>query len=689
MHVHADDSPHDDHASESGAAGAAAHTPGPYAELLWPAIAGAALAAGFFLDRASGVDATTGEVPTGEAAHIALRYAAYASYAVAYGVGGWEATRDGLKQLFRGRLDIDFLMVVAAIGAALVGEFAEGALLLFLFSLGHGLEHLALSRARSAVSALARLAPKFAHVRAADGSEREVPVEKIEPGNLVVVRPGERIAADGSVAEGRSGVDQSPLTGESMPVEKEPGSEVFAGSLNGDGALVVKVSRRAGETLVARMVKLVAEAQASKSTAERAAERFTRIYVPCVLVATGAAIVVPPLAGWLTWNEAFLRAMSMLIGASPCALAISTPAAVLAGLARAARGGVLVKGGAHLESLGLVRAVAVDKTGTITRGRPEVAEIACMPGVDERELLRVAAAVESVSSHPIAHAVVVAAAARGIEVPPAIDAAAVKGKGVEATVDGVRAGVGRAKLFEGHAVLRANGDVEALARRIESRAMTAMSVVHGTRALGAIGVRDAPRPEAKAVVAALAAQGCTVTMLTGDNAATAKAVAAEVGIAESAVAAGLMPEDKIARIKALVAEHHAVAMVGDGVNDAPALAAATVGIAMGHGGTDVALEAADVALMQDDLTRLPFAIDLGRATRTMIRQNVIFSMGVVIGLIPLTLFGIVPLPIAVVCHEGSTVLVALHGLRLLSRRDRFAGGVAQTAALASATLTAR
>jgi Cd2+/Zn2+-exporting ATPase len=689
MHVHADDSPHDDHASESGAAGAAAHTPGPYAELLWPAIAGAALAAGFFLDRASDADATTGEFTTGEAAHNALRYAAYASYAVAYGVGGWEATRDGLKQLFRGRLDIDFLMVVAAIGAALVGEFAEGALLLFLFSLGHGLEHLALSRARSAVSALARLAPKFAHVRAADGSEREVPVEKIEPGNLVVVRPGERIAADGSVAEGRSGVDQSPLTGESMPVEKEPGSEVFAGSLNGDGALVVKVSRRAGETLVARMVKLVAEAQASKSTAERAAERFTRIYVPCVLVATGAAIVVPPLAGWLTWNEAFLRAMSMLIGASPCALAISTPAAVLAGLARAARGGVLVKGGAHLESLGLVRAVAVDKTGTITRGRPEVAEIACMPGVDERELLRVAAAVESVSSHPIAHAVVVAAAARGIEVPPAIDAAAVKGKGVEATVDGVRAGVGRAKLFEGHAVLRANGDVEALARRIESRAMTAMSVVHGARALGAIGVRDAPRPEAKAVVAALAAQGCTVTMLTGDNAATAKAVAAEVGIAESAVAAGLMPEDKIARIKALVAEHHAVAMVGDGVNDAPALAAATVGIAMGHGGTDVALEAADVALMQDDLTRLPFAIDLGRATRTMIRQNVIFSMGVVIGLIPLTLFGIVPLPIAVVCHEGSTVLVALHGLRLLSRRDRFAGGSAQTAALASATVTAR
>ncbi len=666
MHLHAHGVSHDLDPGEPGGASPSPRTHGPYAELVWPAIAGVALAAGYFLARGAGEGAGSESN-----ASDPLRYASYACYAVAYVVGGWEATRDGLKQLAKGRLDIDFLMVVAAIGAALVAEFFEGALLLFLFSLGHGLEHLALSRARSAVTALARLAPKTARVRAADGTEREVPVESVSPGDLVVVRPGERIAADGRVEEGRSGVDQSPLTGESMPVEKEPGSEVFAGSLNGDGALVVKVSRRAGETLVARMVKLVAEAQASKSTAERAAERFTRVYVPCVLVATALAIVAPPLFGWLSWNEAFLRAMSMLIGASPCALAISTPAAVLAGLARAARGGVLVKGGAHLESLGLVRAIAVDKTGTITRGRPEVGEIACMPGVDERELLRVAASVESVSSHPIAHAVVVAAAARGIEVPAPQDAAAVKGKGVEATVEGVRAGVGRAKLFDGHAQLKANGEVEALARAIESRAMTAMSVVHGTRALGAIGVRDTPRPEARAVIAALTAQGCTVTMLTGDNAATAKAVAAEVGIAS--VEAGLMPEDKIARIKTLVATHHAVAMVGDGVNDAPALAAATVGVAMGHGGTDVALEAADVALMQDDLTRLPFAIDLGRATRTMIRQNVIFSMGVVVALIPLTLFGIVPLPIAVVCHEGSTVLVALHGLRLLSRRDRFAG----------------
>jgi len=628
---------------------------GAYAELVWPAIAGAGLLAGYLLERQAGEAGPSGVV--------------FALYGVAYVAGGWEATRDGVRQMLRGRLDIDFLMVVAAIGAALVGEFAEGALLLFLFALGHGLEHLALSRARSAVTALAQIAPKRARLRAADGSEREVPVEQVAVGDTIAVRPGERIAADGEVREGRSGVDQSPITGESMPVDKEPGDGVFAGTLNGDGALVIRVTQLASESLVAQMVRLVAEAQASKSTAERAAERFTRVYVPCVLAATALAIVVPPMAGWLGWNEAFLRAMSMLIGASPCALAISTPAAVLAGLARAARGGVLVKGGAHLENLGVLRAIAVDKTGTITRGRPEVSALSPMEGVGEDELLRIAASVESASDHPIARAVVTAARSRGIAVPTPKDAVAVKGKGVEAIVDGVRAGVGRASLFADHAALSADARVGAMAAAIEAQAMTAMCVVHGARTLGAIGVSDRARPEARAAVAALGTLGCDVVMLTGDNAATARHIAGEVGIVR--VEAGLMPEQKIAFVRELVARGGAAGMVGDGVNDAPALAAATVGIAMGHGGTDVALQAADVALMSDDLTRLPFAVDLGRATRAMIRQNVIFSMGVVVALIPLTLFGVVPLSVAVVCHEGSTVLVALHGLRLLSRRDRF------------------
>jgi Cd2+/Zn2+-exporting ATPase len=326
-----------------------------------------------------------------------------------------------------------------------------------------------------------------------------------------------------------------------------------------------------------------------------------------------------------------------------------------------------VKGGVHLESLGVIRAVAVDKTGTITRGRPEVAEIRPLPGVDARELLKVAASVEAASSHPIARAIVDAARAQKIDVPTATDSVAVKGKGVEATVEGVRAGVGRPSLFANHPILAANGEVSALSDELASRAQTAMCVVHGTRALGAIGVSDRPRDEARTAVEALRTLGCEVVMLTGDNEATARAVAKEVGIVE--VHAGLLPEEKIVRVKGLVESRGAAAMVGDGVNDAPALAAATVGIAMGRGGTDVALEAADVALMSDDLTRLAFAVELGRATRTMVRRNVIFSMGVVAGLIPLTLLGIVPLPIAVVCHEGSTVLVALHGLRLLSMRD--------------------
>jgi Cd2+/Zn2+-exporting ATPase len=311
----------------------------------------------------------------------------------------------------------------------------------------------------------------------------------------------------------------------------------------------------------------------------------------------------------------------------------------------------------------------MDKTGTITRGKPVLAKALPMPGVSEQELLRVAAAVESASSHPIARAVVDEALARGIALPAAEDAVAVRGKGVEATIDGARAGVGRASLFSTDATRAAGEAIEPLRAQLEGEAMTAMSVVHGGRALGAIGVRDTPRPEAAEAIAALAKLGCEVTMLTGDNAATAAAIAREVGV--GTVRAGLLPEEKIDEVQALVTRHGSVAMVGDGINDAPALAAATVGIAMGHGGTDVALEAADVALMSDDLTRLPFAIDLGRATRAMIRQNVIFAMGVVAILIPLTLFGVVPLSVAVICHEGSTVLVALHGLRLLSRKDPY------------------
>ncbi|RLS65158.1 MAG: heavy metal translocating P-type ATPase [Planctomycetota bacterium] len=583
----------------------------------------------------------------------------------AYLAGGWEPMLEGSRALLKRRLDIDFLMVAAALGAASLGNYAEGGLLLFLFATGHALEHYALGRARSAVAALSKLAPDRARLRK-DGTTTVVAASTLVIGDAIVVFPAERIAADGMVLEGATQVDQSPITGESMPVSKDVGDSVFAGTLNGDSQIVVRVTTAASETLVQRMVRLVADAQKSKSKAERSAEKFVRVYVPCVVATTLIAWILPPLVGWLDWNQSFLRAMSMLVGASPCALAISTPAAVLAGLARAARMGVLIKGGAHLEALGTIRAIAMDKTGTLTTGKPALAAVVTLDAVDESELLRFAAAVESASNHPIAQAVVAGARARNIEIPACSNASLIRGKGVEADVLGVRVVVGRPLLFatDGHPALH-RSVFEAITT-LEARALTVMVVVAGERTLGVLGVSDRPRAEARATVERLRAEGVRVVMLTGDNRATAQAIAKETSVED--FQSDLLPEHKIDSIRKLLATHQSVAMIGDGVNDAPALAAATVGIAMGRGGTDVALEAADVVLMSDDLLRIPDAIELGRAARSMVRQNVFIAMGVVFALIPLTLLGIVPLWLAVVFHEGSTVVVALNGLRLLAWR---------------------
>lgn len=582
-------------------------------------------------------------------------------------VGGWEPTLDGTRALLKGRLDIDFLMVAAAVGAAVLGDYAEGGLLLFLFATGHALEHFALGRARRAVAALSKFAPDRAR-RRTNGVTDWVAASSLAIHDEIVVLPAERIAADGLVIEGATQVDQSPITGESMPVSKGAGDGVFAGTLNGDAQIVVRVTTTSAETVVQRMVRLVAEAQKSKSRAERTAERFVRVYVPCVIVATIVAWVLPPMLGWLDWHDAFIRAMSMLVGASPCALAISTPAAVLAGLARAARMGVLIKGGAHLEALGTIRAVAMDKTGTLTTGRPALAAVVPLDGCAEEELLRFAASVETASSHPIARAVVAGAQSRGIEIPPFENAELVRGKGVKATVLGKQVLVGRPLLYsmDGHPALKR--EVFDAINALEAQACTVMVVVAGTQVLGVIGVADRARSEARAAVERMREEGVRVAMLTGDNRATAEAIAQVTSVLE--FESDLLPEQKIESVRRMLAKHRSVAMIGDGVNDAPALAAATVGIAMGRAGTDVALEAADVVLMSDELLRLPDAIALGRATRAMIRQNVIFAMGVVFALIPLTVLGIVPLWLAVICHEGSTVIVALNGLRLLRWKTR-------------------
>ena len=580
----------------------------------------------------------------------------------AYAAGGYFTLRDAIQSLRAGRFEIDTLMLVAAAGAAVLGAWEEGALLLFLFSLGHALEHLAMDRARNAISALAQLAPKTALVRR-DGTEQEVRVEDLLRGDRVIVKPGQRLPADGTIAAGSSAIDQSPVTGESIPVEKATGDMVFAGTVNGDGTLVIEVTKLTRESTLARMAELVAEAQAQKSPTQRFTERFERIFVPLVLVGAVLLAVLPPLFG-MPWANAFYRAMAVLVAASPCALAIATPAAVLSGVARAARGGVLIKGGAHLESLGALGAIALDKTGTITRGQPRVTRIVALAGSEE-DLLRVAAAAESRSAHPLARAVIRAAEERAVSwsEPSAVEA--VTGKGLRATIDGRAVLIGNLALFGLQTVPET---LAAEVARLETDGDTTMIVQSDGAFLGVIAVADTPRAGAREVLDRLRALGVgKIVMLTGDNERTARAVGRSVGLDE--VRAGLLPEQKVEAVDALVRQYGRVAMIGDGVNDAPALAKATVGIAMGGAGTDVALETADAALMGDDLAKLPFAIALSRAARRVIRQNVWMSLGVVAALVPLTVLGIAGIGPAVLVHEGSTVVVVLNALRLLAFRE--------------------
>lgn len=594
--------------------------------------------------------------------------AAIALYVLAYLTGGLDATRHGFHAAINLRFDIDFLMVVAAVGAAILGEWAEGALLLFLFSLGHALEHFAMDRARRAIEALGEITPKTARVKR-DGEEKELPVEDLLRGDIVIVRPGERVPIDGEVVEGRSSVDQSPITGESLPVEKSPGDEVFAGTVNGENTLEVRVRRLADDTTLARVIKMVEEAQTQKSPTQQFTDRFTRVFVPAVLTGAALVIVVPPALGLLPWGESFLRGMTILVAASPCALGIATPSAVLSGVAQAARNGVLIKGGVHLENLGAVEAIAFDKTGTITLGEPAVDDLVAVEGAGREEVLAVAAAVESRSSHPLAQAVVKEAERLALALPPVGELQSVTGRGVHAELDGKSAMIGNLKLFEAHESLPVPERIVEQVGKLEAEGKTTMVVFDGKRFLGLIGLADQPRREARATLERLRRLGIrALIMLTGDNEKVAATIADEVGLTD--FKADLLPEEKVGVIRDLLAEYGRVAMVGDGVNDAPALATSTVGIAMGAGGTDVALETADVALMADDLSRLPFAVGLSRRSRHIIRQNLIVSLGVIALLIPAALFGLAGIGLAIVFHEGSTLVVVANALRLLGYRER-------------------
>ncbi|NOQ62015.1 heavy metal translocating P-type ATPase [Mycolicibacterium fortuitum] len=606
-------------------------------------------------------------------------------YGLAFVFGAFFTAQETFQSVRRRRFEIDFLMLVAAAGAAALGEVAEGALLLFLFSIGHALEGYAMGRARRAIEALADLAPKTALVRRdRTGETIEVPVEQLRVGDVVVVRPNVRIAADGFVVAGTSSVDQAPVTGESVPVDKvpvtdvlrasvepeqvDPSSRVFAGTINGAGAIEIQVTRLAVDSTLSRVVRLVSEAQVEVSPTQRFTDKFQRIFVPAVLVLVGVLLA----AGWVIdepFSATVYRALAVLVAASPCALAIATPSAVLSAVARAARSGVLIKGGASLETLGRVNAVAFDKTGTLTQGLPRIADIVVADGCDRTELLTIAVSVEQQSDHPLARAIVRDGSALldDTEIPRATNVQSVTGRGVTADLEGALVQVGKRELFDDDTDELPSALANDVAE-LERSGRTTMLVRAGKRWLGAIGVMDTARHEAVDVVTGLTELGVKSTvMLSGDNQQVADAVAAEIGIQEAR--GDLMPEDKVTEIKRIRDQYGLVAMVGDGVNDAPALAAANVGIAMGAAGSDVALETADIALMADDLKALPFALKVSRQSNRIIAQNLWASLGVVAILIPATIFGLGIGP-AVLIHEGSTLIVVANALRLLALRDR-------------------
>ncbi|MBN9477722.1 MAG: heavy metal translocating P-type ATPase [Burkholderiales bacterium] len=604
-----------------------------------------------------------------------------ACYVVAYFFGGFYTVREAIDNLKLKRFEIDTLMLVAAAGAAALGSWPEGALLLFLFSMGHALEHYAMGRAKRAIEALAALAPDTATVRR-NGQIVNVPVGELIVGDIVLVRPNERLSADGFLVAGTSSINQAPVTGESIPVDKSPvvdpavararpdaidaAARVFAGTINGAGSIEIEVTRRSADSALARVVKMVSEAETRKSPTQRFTDRFERIFVPVVL-----AIAVALLFAWVVIDEpfrdSFYRAMAVLVAASPCALAIATPSAVLSGIARAARGGVLIKGGAPLEDLGSLNAMAFDKTGTLTEGRPRITDVVPAEGVTEEDLLAVAVAVESLSDHPLAGAIARDGRERlGTRTPSSASGLEnLIGRGVRATVDSQTVWIGKAEMFGTDGVAPLSASVAASIERLREAGRTTMIVRQGDKDLGAIGLLDTPRANARAALQQLRELGITrMIMISGDHKKVAEAVAAEVGLDEAW--GDLMPEDKVKAIHDLRAQTK-VAMVGDGVNDAPAMANATVGIAMGAAGSDVALETADVALMADDLRHLPFAVGLSRHTRSIIRQNVFVSLGVVAVLVPATIFGL-GIGAAVAVHEGSTLFVVVNALRLLAYR---------------------
>ncbi|WP_369275094.1 heavy metal translocating P-type ATPase [Streptomyces sp. R11] len=587
-------------------------------------------------------------------------------YALSYATGGWEPGWEGLKALKDRTLDVDLLMVVAALGAASIGQVMDGALLIVIFATSGALEALATARTADSVRGLLDLAPATATRTAPDGTERTVAVEELTVGDTVLVRPGERVGADGRVLDGASEVDQASITGEPLPAPKQPGDEVFAGTLNGTGALRVRVERDASDSVIARIVRMVEEASETKAPTQLFIEKVEQRYSLGMVVATLAVFSVP-LAFGEEFSEALLRAMTFMIVASPCAVVLATMPPLLSAIANAGRHGVLVKSAVVMERLGQVDAVALDKTGTLTEGTPRVVAVRPLPGsaLDEDELLTLAAAAEHPSEHPLARAVVDAARERRLQLPGVRDFMSAPGVGVKAVVNGRTLEVGApARLLDDAEDADGASPVCALAEELQQSGCTAVIVVVDGTPAGVLGIADRLRPDAAATVASLTAlTGAAPTLLTGDNPRAAAHLAAEAGIQD--VRAGLLPQDKMAAVKEMEAAGHKVMVVGDGVNDAPALAAAHIGVAMGRAGSDLALETADAVIVRDELAAVPTTVALSRRARTLVVQNLVVAGVFIAGLVTWDLVGTLPLPLGVAGHEGSTVLVGLNGLRLL------------------------
>lgn len=653
-HVHADHESGDGH-HHGGIFGA-------NTELYFAILSGVCLGVGFGLGYINGLPSWSGLV----------------LYILAYFFGGYFTAKEAVETILKGGFEIDFLMLVAAIGAAILGSWAEGALLLFLFSLGHALEHYAMGKARKSISALTSLAPPTALV-VKDGKETEIGIEELKLGDVIIIKPNSKIPADGVVVKGEGSVNQAPITGESVPVDKlpvpdasidysldkniKPQYRVFAGTINGASVLEVKVIREAKDSTISRLIKMVNEAEKQKSPTQLFTDKFEKYFVPVVLVLVTllcfAFVVVDE-----PFSKSFYRAMSVLVAASPCALAISTPSAVLSGVARAARAGVLIKGGRPLEDLGALNAIAFDKTGTLTEGKPILTNVIPLNNVAEEELMLVAVAVEKLSDHPLAEAIVKGALdkLKDQSIPKAENVKGITGRGVQAEVDGKKILIGNKALFEKDGIPE---EVLKQVEELEKGGHTSMLVKRESDFIGILSLMDVPRAEAKQALSELSNLGIKkMIMLTGDNQQVAEAIAKQIGVTE--VRGNLMPEDKVTAVQELAKSEGMVAMVGDGVNDAPAMAKSTVGIAMGAAGSDVALETADIALMGDKLESLPFAIGLSRKARGIIKQNLWISLGVVAVLIPLTILGIASIGPAVIAHEGSTLIVVFNALRLLA-----------------------